>query len=165
MASSPAALAAAARWASSASSSRTKYGGAITATPRLPPRGVLGERDVSAVVCAPQWTITGSGPSRNSSARASRSAAESSIALPGRAEREHAVQPGRGQEVQVRPNASSSSAAPSSRRGVTAAASAPRSMPTTLRCAAMQALRVEAAATSSASRWRGRSGGTLSTQI
>src|SRR5919198_1639424 len=116
----------------------------MTATPAAPQAAACSARaTVSAVVCAPACTITGSGPSRNNSAARRRSAAESRIPSPVVPSARTPSRPAAARKGRYGRNASSSSAAPSSRRGVTAAARAPRTMGATLRFSAMQALRVE----------------------
>src|SRR5438132_13024259 len=72
--------------------------------------------------------MTGSGPSRNSSAARRRSAAESRIPSPVVPSARIPSSPPAARKSRYGRKASSSSVAPSSRSGVTAAASAPRSI-------------------------------------
>ena len=66
-----------------AGSSRMKYGGAITATPAAPAAAACAaSASVSAVVCAPQCAITGSGPPAKSSVARMRSSRVSRMPSP-----------------------------------------------------------------------------------
>ena len=88
--------------------------------------------EVSAVVCAPQCTITGSGPVEEElRPRAAARPAESRMPSPVVPSARIPSSPAAARKSRYGPKASSSRAAPSSRRGVTAAASAPRSIRST----------------------------------
>src|SRR5919197_46179 len=101
---------------------------------------------VSAVVWAPQCTATWRRPSaaaRKSSAARLRSTTERRMPSPVVPRARMPSRPPAARNSRYGPNASSSSAAPSSRRGVRAAASAPRIIPATLKSPIVSALRVE----------------------
>src|SRR5829696_1431541 len=119
----------------------------MTATASAPVSAACAARAaVSAVVWAPACTATGRRPlaaATKSSATRHRSSIESRMPSPVVPSARIPSTPPAARKSTYGATASASSARPSSRRGVTAAAMAPRSMPSTLSSAAMTALRIE----------------------